>query len=346
VMITGAIAVTVIGLVKVGGWDGLTETTQPMFLSLWRDTSDPDFPWTGIIFGAPILAVWYWCTDQFIVQRTLSAESIAAARRATIFAALLKQLPMFIFVLPGVIAYALAEKGLLQLTDPDQALPALIGALLPIGIKGLVVAGLLAALMSSLSSVFNSCATLITMDVYKKLAPNQSEARLVLVGQLSTLVMVLFGLAWIPFMDVISSQLYIYIQSVQSYISPPIAAVFLVGVIWQRANAKGAIATLSIGLVIGIARLVAEMNRESLTGGLHYFATINFLHFAVILFVVSVVILVVVSLSSAPADEQRIRPLTWQTGDGHAHADSGRRTDVILSALVLVLVVAAWIGFS
>jgi SSS family solute:Na+ symporter len=212
VMITGAIAVTVIGLVKIGGWDGLTETTQPMFLSLWRDTSDPDFPWTGIIFGAPILAVWYWCTDQFIVQRTLSAESIAAARRATIFAALLKQLPMFIFVLPGVIAYALAEKGLLQLTDPDQALPALIGALLPIGIKGLVVAGLLAALMSSLSSVFNSCATLITMDVYKKLAPNQSEARLVLVGQLSTLVMVLFGLAWIPFMDVISSQLYIYTE--------------------------------------------------------------------------------------------------------------------------------------
>ena len=182
VMIGGGIAVTVIGLSRVGGWDSLMQTTEPAFLNLWRASSDPDFPWTGILFGAPILAVWYWCTDQFIVQRTLSAQSISAARRATIFAALLKQLPLFIFVLPGVIAYALAEQGVLELADPDQALPALIGALLPVGVKGLVVAGLLAALMSSLSSVFNSCATLITMDVYQKLAPHHSERRLVVVG--------------------------------------------------------------------------------------------------------------------------------------------------------------------
>jgi len=346
VMIGGGIAVTAIGLSRVGGWDGLMQTTEPAFLDLWRASSDPDFPWTGIIFGAPILAIWYWCTDQFIVQRTLAARSIAAARRATIFAALLKQLPLFIFVMPGVLAYALATQGVLELSDPDQALPALIAALLPVGVKGLVVASLLAALMSSLSSVFNSCATLITMDVYQKLAPHHSEQRLVAVGQIATVGMVLFGLAWIPFMDVISSQLYVYLQSVQSYISPPIAAVFLVGIIWRRANAKGAIAALGMGLLIGISRLIAEMNRTWLTGGLQLFASINFLHFAIILFVVSIAILVLVSLWTDAPDEQHTRDLTLQRRDGRAHADPSRGADLTWSVIVLCLVVAAWIAFS
>ena len=346
VMIGGAAAVTLIGIDRAGGWESVRSTAGPEFLNLWRASSDPDFPWTGIIFGAPILAVWYWCTDQFIVQRTLSAASIAAARRATIFAAFLKQLPLFVFVLPGVIAYTLAEQGALELADTDQALPALIGALLPAGVKGLVVAGLLAALMSSLSSVFNSCATLITMDVYKKFAPEQSERRLVLVGQVATLGMVGFGLAWIPFMDVISSQLYVYLQSVQSYISPPIAAVFLAGIIWPRANSRGALAALGAGLAVGLARLVAELNRTSLSGWLETFATMNFLHFAIVLFVASIAILVLVSLWTEAPDRDRIAPLTLGGDRPDRQAEVNRGTDIALSALVLVLVAAAWIYFS
>jgi SSS family solute:Na+ symporter len=346
VMIGGAVAVTVIGLHEVGGWNELRATTEPQFLNLWRATSDPDFPWTGILFGAPILAIWYWCTDQFIVQRTLSAASIDEARRATLFAALLKQLPLFLFVLPGVIAYALAEKGLLALSDADQALPALIGALLPAGLRGLVVAGLLAALMSSLSSVFNSCATLVTMDIYRRIAPHHSERRLVLVGQASTLLMVLFGLAWIPLMGVISGQLYVYLQSVQAYISPPIAAVFLIGVLWPRANSRGALAALFTGLALGLGRLVLELNRESLFGFAATLATINFLHFAILLFAISAAVLVLVSLWTAPPPAQRVAPLTLHYHRRPGRVEPRRATDIAFSLLVVALVAAAWLYFS
>ena len=233
------------------------------FFTLWSPMSDPDFPWTGILFGAPILGVWYWCTDQFIVQRVLSARNIDEARRGTIFAGFLKLLPLFIFVIPGMIAYALAQQGELELASPDQALPTLVGTLLPAGLKGLVVAGLLAALMSSLSSVFNSCSTLVTWDIYKKLHPQASERTLVRVGQLSTVVLVGFGLLWIPIMKLISGQLYQYLQSVQAYISPPIAAVFLIGVFWKRVNAqRGDRRRWCTGFVLGMARLVLELNKE------------------------------------------------------------------------------------
>jgi SSS family solute:Na+ symporter len=346
VMLGGAVAVTWIGLREVGGWTELRATTDPMFLNLWRATDDPEFPWTGIVFGAPILAIWYWCTDQFIVQRTLSAASVSQARRATIFAALLKQLPLFIFVLPGVIAYALAQKGVLVLANPDQALPALIGTLLPAGIRGLVVAGLLAALMSSLSSVFNSCATLITMDVYQKLAPHHSERRLVLVGQFATVGMVGLGLLWIPFMDVIASQLYVYLQSVQSYISPPIAAVFLVGVLWSRANAPGALAALGIGLVLGVGRLVLEANRVVLDAPFAPFVTMNFLHFAIVLFLLSVFVLVAVSLATAKPDREHVRELTVAGMEPHPDARQGRTLDLALTAAALACVAAAWMYFG
>ncbi|MCG8456218.1 MAG: sodium/solute symporter, partial [Holophagales bacterium] len=168
VLVGGALAVTAIGLGEVGGWGVLRETAGSDFFDMWKPASDPDFPWTGILFGAPILGVWYWCTDQFIVQRVLSASDADNARRGTIFGGFLKLLPVFIFVLPGVVAYALVQQGKMSLAESDQALPTLVGVLLPAGLRGLVVAGLLAALMSSLSSVFNSCSTLITWDIYKK----------------------------------------------------------------------------------------------------------------------------------------------------------------------------------
>ena len=333
----------------------MTAAVGPEFMDMWRPASDPDFPWTGILFGAPILGIWYWCTDQFIVQRTLSARTIDDARRGTIFAGFLKLLPLFIFVLPGLIATTLVRQGKMTLADTNEALPALVAALLPVGLRGLVVAGLLAALMSSLSGVFNSCSTLITWDVYKKLHPAASETRLVWVGRLSTVALTVLGLAWIPFVESADGGLYVYIQSVQAYISPPIAAVFLLGLFSSRLNARGAMASLLTGLVLGLGRLVCEATgvdaRRVYTG-------LNFLMFAVALFLVCSVVLVGVSLATAPPPEEKTDGLTFGTADRAAHggADvpaaalassaSWRNTDRALSAVLVVCVAAVWLIFS
>ncbi len=350
VLVGGAVAVTVLGLSALGGWAALEETVAPAFLDLWQPMTDPNFPWTGILFGAPILGVWYWCTDQFIVQRVLAAHGQDNARRGTIFAGYLKLLPLFIFVIPGVIAYALSQRGALQLDTPDQALPTLIGVLLPVGLRGLVVAGLLAALMSSLSSVFNSTSTLVTWDVYKKLRPDASERRLVLVGQLTTAVLVVFGLAWIPFMKLISGQLYQYLQSVQAYIAPPIAAIFLIGILWKRVNAQGAMAALLSGFVLGMGRLVAELSKSKLDGLLYTYADINFLHFAVVLFVICTTILVVVSLLTAPPPEEKVAGLTFATlsraDKEETRSSPWMRRDRVLSVVLVACVAALWTYFS
>ncbi|HUG41701.1 MAG TPA: sodium:solute symporter [Longimicrobiales bacterium] len=350
VLLGGAIAVTAIGLNAVGGWGELVAAVPPGFLDLWKPASDPNFPWTGILFGAPILGIWYWCTDQFIVQRVLSARDLSQARRATVFAGLLKQLPLFIFVIPGVIAYVLVQQGRLELGSSDQALPALIGTLLPVGLRGIVVAGLLAALMSSLSSVFNSTSTLITWDIYRELRPNASEQRLVWVGRISTAVLVAFGLLWIPLMQLISGTLYVYLQSVQAYIAPPIAAVFLLGVFFKRLNAHGAIASLLTGFVLGMGRLVAELNKGSLDGWLFGYADINFLHFAALLFLVCVAVLVGVSMATPPPPAHQIAGLTYQTtepapAEGAVPARA-RRLDLALTAAVLAVIAVLWVWFS
>lgn len=348
VLIAGAIAVTVIGLQAIGGWDVMYATAGSEFLDLWKPLSHPDFPWTGIVFGAPILGIWYWCTDQFIVQRVLAARNLTEARRGTIFAGFLKTLPLFIFVLPGLIAYTLAQQGRITLDNPDAALPTLIATLLPAGVRGLVVAGLLAALMSSLSSVFNSCSTLITWDIYKKLRPNAGEKTLVLVGQVSTAVLVGFGLLWIPMMQLVSGQIYQYLQSVQAYISPPIAAVFLLGIFWRRVNSHGAIAALATGFVLGIGRLVAEVNKGLLGDGLLFrYADINFLHFAVFLFVICSAVLTFVSLLTPPPPAAKVAELTLQTRAPEAGRPvASRRIDFLASLTVVLCVTAIWIYFS
>lgn len=367
VLIGGALTVTVAGLSALGGWGAMTAAVGPSFLDMWRPATDPDFPWTGILFGAPILGIWYWCTDQFIVQRVLSAKNQDEARRGSIFGGYLKLLPLFIFVVPGLVAYALAQQGRITLTSPDQALPTLVGALLPVGLRGLVVAGLLAALMSSLSGVFNSCATLITWDVYRELKPKASERQLVLVGQASTAVLVGLGLLWIPLMRNVSGTLYTYLQSVQAYISPPIAAVFLLGLFSRRVNATGAMAALLSGFVLGMARLAAELNKGALSGWALAFASMNFLHFAIALFVVCTVILVVVSLATPAPPYIKVAGLTYALADADPTADptagpvtrapaaplavmatnpAWRRVDFWLSSGVVLVVALIWWYFS
>src|SRR5690606_20236221 len=180
-----------------------------------------------------ILGIWYWCTDQYIVQRVLSAKNLANAQRGTIFAGFLKILPVFILILPGIIAYNISDGTV----SGDKAYPWLVTNLLPSGLKGLVVAGLLAALMSSLSAMFNSTSTLLTIDIYKKFRPQADEKSTVRFGKIATGAMVVLGLLWIPFISLLSDdRMYVYLQSVQAYISPPIAAIFLFGIFWKRVN--------------------------------------------------------------------------------------------------------------
>ncbi len=204
VLIIGAAALTFIGLDQVGGWESMKATVTPEYLNMWRPASDPDFPWPTLFISSTIVGIWYWCTDQYIVQRTLTAKNIKEGRRGTIFGALMKLLPVFLFLIPGVIALTLKMRGELHWDTPDEAFPVLMSNLLPAGLRGLVAAGLLAALMSSLASVFNSVSTLFTIDIYKKLKPSAPEKKLVRTGQFATIIVVIVGIIWIPIMANIS----------------------------------------------------------------------------------------------------------------------------------------------
>lgn len=350
VLIIGSAIVTCIGLSKLGGWDQLRQVCGSEFFNLWKPYNDPDFPWPGMLFCAPIVGVWYWCTDQYIVQRTLSAKNETEARRGTIFAAYLKLTPLFIFIVPGMIAFALAKSGRLDLPAGDQAFPILVKVLLPPGLRGLVVAGLLAALMSSLSSVFNSCSTLFTIDIYQKLKPNASQQQLVRVGRIATVIVVVLGILWIPFMKYISEGLYRYLQSVQAYIAPPIAAVFLLGLFCKRINAAGCITGLISGFLIGIARLVAEIFKEHLAADsfIYTLANMNFLYFSLLMFCVIVLLIVITSLLTPKPSEQQIQGLTYATvtaADKEKTRASWNKTDVIHTLIVLAGILACYLYF-
>lgn len=344
IIIFGAIAVTVLGLNEIGGFDAIRTELEPSFLSMWRPMTDKDFPWTGILFGAPILGVWYWCTDQFIVQRVLSAKNLSEARRGTLFGGFLKQLPLFLFVVPGMICAVMVSQGKIVLDETNHALPKLISTVLPIGFKGLVIAGLLAALMSSLSSVFNSCSTLITYDFFKRKNPNMDEKTLIKVGQFSTVVLVIFGLLWIPLMKLVSGNLFNYLQSVQAYISPPIASVFLLGLFSKKLNAKGAMSALLSGFVLGITRLICEINKDSLDGVMLAYTQINFLHFALFLFVICSAILIIVSLVTGDTKES-VKELVFDFANKKTWTQSDK-SDFILSMLLLTIIGIIWVIFS
>lgn len=350
VLLLGSAVLLFIGLDKVGGWGTLMESLPKEKLNMFPPLSDPDFPWAGILFASPIVGLWYWCTDQHIVQRCLAARNEKEARRGTIFAAYLKLLPFFIFMIPGLIAYVLHQQGKLHMTDTNVAFPTLVKEIMPGGLRGLLAGGLLAALMSSLASVYNACSTLFTMDIYQKMKPEASSRELVRVGRIATGGVVVLGMIWIPLMKNINEGLYAYLQSVQSYLAPPIAAAFLLGVFSKRINAKGAYTAMVVGFIIGILKLVFELLKNSIGPGILYdFATMNFLYFCIALFVISVVLMIVVSLTSPAPDEAHLEGLTFATTvaeDKKASRASWNQKDVLLTLLVLVFIIAIFMYFS
>ncbi|HVK96235.1 MAG TPA: sodium:solute symporter [Flavisolibacter sp.] len=349
VLLLGSMTITILGMNAVGGWDELRATAGSSHFNMWRPSSDPQFPWTGMLIGGTIVGIWYWCTDQYIVQRTLAANNIEIGRRGAIFGAYLKLTPIFIFLIPGIIAFALKQKGLIHYEKSDQVFPTLVQTLLPVGFKGLVAGGLMAALMSSLASVFNSSSTLFTVDIFKKLHPNASEEKLVRTGRWATGVVVLLGMLWIPIMEKIGGGvLYQYLQSIQSYIAPPITAVFLLGILWKRINAKGAIATLFFGLIAGSIRIILELMKDSLDGFLHTYATVNFAHFAIFNFVGCALVCIGVSLSTEKSSAEQIQGLTFGTLSAEqkkAARNSYSIWDVVLSLVLLIVVITILVYF-
>ena len=364
ILLMGSILVTFFGLYHIGGWNELILILDKAssiegnpevgdYFNLWRPINDNDYPWTGMLFGAPILGVWYWCTDQYIVQRALSAKNSIIARKGALFAGYLKILPVFIFFLPGVIAFALMQKGIINfsLDNADQALPAMISNFLPVGVKGIAIAGLLAALMSSLSSAFNSSSTLLTIDFYQKFRPQATDSQLVSFGRISTLFLVLISMGWIPFMKTLmTGGIFHYLQSIQAYISPPIASVFLFGLLYNWINSKGAIICLWTGFIIGIFRLVLEflskegtiiVTKETL---LFEFLQINFLHFALFLFVLCSIILIVFSKLTSKQITKNIEGLT--IGTRERVSDSQKFNDIFFSIILVIVVLLLWLVFS
>ncbi|MBL87540.1 MAG: Na+/glucose cotransporter [Winogradskyella sp.] len=350
-LVIGAAALTIIGLDKVGGWESMTQTVTPEYLNMWRSMDDPNFPWLPLLIASTITGIWYWCTDQYIVQRVLTAKNIKEGRRGTIFGAFLKLLPVFLFLVPGIIALALKMRGELQWETADQAFPVLMSNLLPSGLRGLVAAGLLAALMSSLASVFNSCSTLFTIDIYKKLRPNTPEKKLVRTGQIATAIIVVIGMAWIPVMANISGVLYEYLQSVQSYIAPPITAVFLLGIFSKRINGTGAYVTLVVGLIVGAIRIILELVKDSFSTDsiLYKFGDMNFLSFASWFFLFCMILIVVVSLVTGKPAKEKTDNLTFSTiseEEKSKNKSSYNWVDVAVSLLIVAVVVAVMIFFN
>jgi SSS family solute:Na+ symporter len=378
ILLIGSACITFFGLKALGGWGELKVICgeRASELALWRplvpEGSDlpwwknGDFPWLGILMASPIIGIWYWCTDQYIVQRTLAAKNLTMARRGAVWGAFLKVWPVVIFLVPGMIGWALHQKGVMLLPekvvggvvvapiDGDQVFATMVMTLLPTGLRGLVVGGLLAALMSSLSSLFNSCAALFTVDIYEKLRPNQPEKHLVNVGRFATTIIVLLGMAWIPVMyKVAGGGLYQYLQSVQGYLAPPITAVFLLGLFWKRVNAQGAMWGLIIGFVLGMVKLSIQAKFSTLDAGkiadpafLAAIGDFNFLYASGALFLISIAVVIGVSMLYPAQDEASIAGLTYASLDKKEVRSSIGLFDIILTVVTLILLVGMYLYFS
>lgn len=363
-LLLGSFFITFFGLSLLGGWGELQSMVaeNKNQFALWRPLSDPDFPWLGILIASPVVGIWYWCTDQYIVQRTLAAKSLKDARRGAIWGGFLKVWPVFIFLIPGLIGWALHQKELIQIPVDeisgelvgDMVFPTMVTELLPIGLRGLVVASLLSALMSSLASLFNSCATLFTVDIYEKLRPGMPEKHLVRVGRLATGVVVLLGIIWIPIMPLISDGgLYQYLQSVQGYLAPPITAVFLLGLCFKRVNAHGAFAGLLAGFILGMFKLTVQalVGAGVLTSPAFLVAIgeFNFLYASGVLLLISVFVVVGVSFLTPPQPASRIAGLTYGSITPEQKAEERESIeigDILGTGVVLGLVLGIYLYFS
>jgi SSS family solute:Na+ symporter len=367
VLLVGSAVLLFVGLGQIGGLDAMVaanEAVNPDSVHLWRDLSttpqtqgfpgflfDPSTtPWLGVLLCSPIIGLWYWCTDQYIVQRVLTARGLKEARRGTIFAAYLKLAPVFIFLFPGMIAVALWKQGAPGFenigTNPQSAFPVLVSNLLPIGLRGLVLAGMLSALMSALASLFNSTATLFTVDIYKRMRPESSETHLVTVGRIATGAVIVLGMLWIPFLQNLGG-LYTYLQLVQSLIAPAIAAVFMLGIFSSRVTPKSGLIGLVTGFAIGMARLLLQATHEMAgiewPGLIQAFVDVNWLYFSFLLFVFTCVLILVVSKFTPPAPAEQVAGLTYKSVSAQQTADDRQTYGVweIFHTCVIVGIIAA-----
>ena len=397
VLIVGSALLTTFGLIKLGGWSELRHWCGSDMFNLWKPlipsgvegTWAPvirtdaaghvvrqawyfngNFPWLGMLFCAPIIGLWYWCTDQYIVQRALGAPNETVARRGSIFAAFLKLFPVYLFLIPGLICYALARSGkvpeLTSMIGPDglaipaasnAAFPMMVEYLLPPGVRGIVVAGLLSALMGSLAGVFNACSTLFTVDLYEKWRPKATQHQLVRMGRIATAVMVVIALAWIPVIKN-AHGLYTYLQAVQGYLAPPIFVVFFLGVFFKRMNGAGALSAMVVGFALGIFRMLVDtpvtLGLSGLENGyppgsfLWIVNNIYFQYFSVLITLVSAIVMVGVSHLTAAPDERTIQSLTFSTS---TEADRAKTRagwtwrEVAGSALVLSCILGGYLYF-
>ena len=389
VKIIGALFVTYFGLKALGGWDRLKEICGSEMFNLWKPVVpagvegtwapvkeagrqawyfNDRYPWPGMLFCAPIIGLWYWCTDQYIVQRILGARDDKQARRGTIFAGFLKLTPVFLFIIPGMICFALAKSGINpdiqhRLIDANGnvireqaqgAFALLVTHVLPVGVRGIVVAGLLAALMSALAGVFNASSSLFTMDFYSKLRPRATQAQLVRVGRVATVVMVIIGLLWIPVIQG-ARGLYDYLQGIQAYLAPPIFVVFFFGVFMKRLNGPGCLATLLTGFIMGLFRLIVDTPVK--LGGAAYAEgsflwivnNIFFQYYSLLITVVCILVFIIVSYATKQPDYAKISGLTFSTmsaEDRQATRSTWNAKDVILSLLLIALIIAIYAYFT
>ena len=389
VLIGGSALLTIYGLVKLGGWGELKAICGSDMFNLWKplvpagqeatwapikqlDASgniirqawyfNGNFPWLGMAICAPVIGLWYWCTDQYIVQRALGAPNEKVARQGSIFAAFLKLFPVYLFIIPGLICYALAKSGKLpalteafnQPNGAQGAFPLLVQHLLPPGLRGIVVAGLLSALMGSLAGVFNACSTLFTVDIYEKLRPKASQHEIVRMGRIATAVMVVIAMAWIPVVKG-AHGLYNYLQSIQGYLAPPIFVVFFFGVFWKRLNAAGCLWAMIIGFIVGVFRMLVD-TPTTLNPNFHYaegsffwiINNINFQYFSILITIISAIVMVVFSYLTPPPDEAQIKGLTFATASAEDRARtraSWGAKEVLASAGILVCILFAYLYF-
>jgi SSS family solute:Na+ symporter len=389
VKIIGALLVTYFGLKALGGWDKLREICGPEMFNLWKPVVpegvestwapvkeagrqawyfNDKYPWPAMLFCAPIIGLWYWCTDQYIVQRILGARDEKQARRGTIFAGFLKLTPVFLFIIPGMICFALAKSGLnadiqQRLLHADGtvnreaaqgAFAMLVTHVLPVGVRGIVVAGLLAALMSALAGVFNASSSLFTMDFYSRFKPNASQEKLVRIGRIATVVMVIIGLLWIPVIQG-AKGLYDYLQGIQAYLAPPIFVVFFFGVFMKRLNGPGCLATLITGFLMGLFRLIVDtpvkLGGEPYAEGTFLWIVNNtfFQYYSLLITIVCIIVFLVVSYATKPPEYSKISGLTFSTlstADRAENRASWNWKDVALSILMILAIIAIYMYFT